>query len=190
MLTDLILDGATRAEVARSRWLLRQSGCEGTLVAGLRQAIAGAVRVQEHKSVLNALALAAWRTYDRLLRWAWFQHAVLIVFVGQALVGLGTTVAVGWAALNGGDQGAPATLVSSSASLACALFGMARLRQSRLDAYRWFERSLLISVFFTQVILFWEDQLAALWGLAWSLVLLTALRFLIRQEAARVVTEH
>jgi hypothetical protein len=190
MLTDLILDGATRAEVARSRWLLRQSACEGTLADGLREAIAGAVRVQEHKSVWNTIALWAWRSYDRLLRWRWFQRAILVIFVGQALFGLATTLGVAWETLSGGEQGTPAMLVSSSASLACALFGVARLRQSRLDAYRWFERSLLISIFFTQVILFWQDQLAALWGLGWSLVLLTALRFLIRQETARTVTER
>jgi hypothetical protein len=192
MLTDLILDGATRAEVARSRWLLRRSACEGALADGLRQAIAGAVRVQERKSVLNSLTLAAWRTYDRLLRWAWFQRAILVVFVGQAVVGLLTILAVGWAELSGAFpvDVSPATLVSSSASLACALVGMARLPNSRLDAYRWFERSVLISVFFTQVALFWETQFAALGGLAWYLVLLVALRYLIRQETARIVTER
>ncbi|MBV9596702.1 MAG: hypothetical protein JOZ87_07550 [Chloroflexi bacterium] len=190
MLTDLILDGATRAEVARTRWLLRHSACEGTLVDGLRLAIAGAVRVQERKSALNTITLSAWRTYDRLLRWRLFQHAVLVVFVGQAVFGLVATLVVGWQTLSGGGQQAPTTLISSSASLACALLGLARLSRSRLDAYRWFERSLLISVFFTQVILFWQDQLAALWGLGWALVLLTVLRFMIRQEAARTVTER
>jgi hypothetical protein len=83
----------------------------------------------------------------------------------------------------------PATLVSSSAALACALVGMAYLPRSRLEAYRWFERSVLISVFFTQVFLFWDAQLAALGGLAWYLVLLVGLRYLIRQEMGRIVTE-
>jgi hypothetical protein len=192
MLTDLILDGATRGEVARARWLLRHSGCEGALADGLRQAIDGAVRVQEHRSALNAVALWAWRTYDRLLRWAWFQRAILLVFVGQAVVGLATLAVIAWTTLNGAlmVNVSPASLVSSAASLACALIGMARLPRSRLQAYRWFERSVLISVFFTQVILFWDAQLAALGGLVWYLVLLVVLRFLIRQETARIVTER
>jgi len=192
MLTDLILDGATRAEVARSRWLLRHSACEGPVADGLLQAIAGAVRAQERKSFLNSITLAAWRAYDQLLRWAWFQRAILVVFVGQAVVGLGTLMVIAWAELSGAfpvDVSA-ATLVSSSASLACALFGMARLPNSRLDAYRWFERSVLISVFFTQVTLFWDAQFAALGGLFWYLVLLAVLRYLIRQETARIVTER
>ena len=69
---------------------------------------------------------------------------------------------------------------------ACVLIGLARLPQSRLDAYRWFERGVLISVFFTQVILFRQDQLAAVGGLLWDLALLTVLRFLLHQEEARV----
>jgi hypothetical protein len=192
MVTELILDGATRAEVARARWLLRHSYSEGTLVEGLRLAIAGAVRVHERKTVLNRFTVSAWRTYDRLLRWRWFQRAILVVFVGQALAGLASLIAISWTMLSGvlDVDISPATLVSSAASLACALFGMARLPSSRLEAYRWFERSVLISVLFTQVLLFWEDQFAALGGLVWYLCLLVVLRFLIRQEAARIVTEH
>src|SRR5262249_1887035 len=125
MLSDLILDGATRAEVARARWLLRRSAYEGALADGLRQAFAGAVRAQERKSPLNALALSAWRLYDRLLRWRWFQRAVLIVFVGQAVAGLVATLAVVWSTFNGAAQTTtPALLVSSSASLVCALIGV------------------------------------------------------------------
>jgi hypothetical protein len=65
-----------------------------------------------------------------------------------------------------------------------------RLPSSRLDAYRWFERSVLVSIFFTQVVLFWHDQLAALGGLFWNLVLLAVLRFLIHQELVRSVTQR
>jgi hypothetical protein len=192
MLTDLILDGATRGEVARARWLLRHSACEGTLADGLRQAISGAVRAQERRSVLNAITLWAWRTYDRLLRWAWFQRAILLVFVGQALVGLVTLSIAGWATVSGAFDidVPPATLVSSAASLVCALWGMVLLPRSRLQAYRWFERSVLISVFFTQVLLFWDAQFAALGGLVWYLILLAVLRYLIRQEMGRIVTER
>jgi hypothetical protein len=191
MLTDLILDGATRAEVARARWLLRHSGCEGPLTDGLQEAIAGAVRAQERKSTLNALTLWAWRTYDRLLRWDWFQRVVLVVFVGQAVVGLVSISIAAWGTVSGAFdvEIPPLTLVSSSASLACSLIGMALLPRSRLRAYRWFERSVLISIFFTQVLLFWESQFAALGGLVWYLVLLAVLRYLIREEMSRIVTE-
>src|SRR2546430_1402663 len=70
-------------------------------------------------------------------------------------------------------------------SLAFNVLGVARLRSSRLAAYRWLERSVLVSILFGQVLLFWQDQLAAVGSLAWNLVLLAALRYVIRQEYAR-----
>jgi hypothetical protein len=75
--------------------------------------------------------------------------------------------------------------VASSVSLVFVLIGVMRLPRSRLDAYRWLERGVLISVLITQVLIFWQDQLAALGGLLWDLLLLTALRFLLKQEEAR-----
>jgi hypothetical protein len=63
--------------------------------------------------------------------------------------------------------------------------GAAHLRRSRLGAYRWLERSVL----FGQVLLFWQDQLAAMVQLVWSLLLLAALRYAIRQEGARLGLE-
>jgi len=187
MLREVILGGATRAEVVRARRLLDRSGSEGPLADGLREAIVGATRAPERVSRIANLATWAWRTYDRLLEWPWFQRAIWFVFVAQALIGLVAAMAVGWAALH--DTGMPlrqqTTLATSLISLGLVLIGVARLPRSRLAAYRRFERSVLISVFFTQVIVFWQDQLAALGGLLWDLALLTTLRFLIRQEEAR-----
>jgi hypothetical protein len=189
ILVDVILGGATRAELARMRWLLRRSGEHSPMVEALEQAMASATRAREQRSPLNGVAISAWRTYDHLLRWRWFQRVLWMVFVGQAVLGLVTTVAVGLAAMSGAER-LPATVVSSTLSLGLTVVGVVRLPNSRLAAYRWFERGVLISVFFTQVIMFWQDQLTALGGLLWDLVLLAVLRFLIRQEGARIVTER
>lgn len=191
MLVDVILGGATRAELARTRWLLMRSGNHGPIAQALYDAIAGATRAHEQRSRISRIAASAWRTYDRLLLWPWFQRALWLFFVAQAVLGLIATIAVGWAAMRGVPaEAAPATLLTSSVSLALIVVGVMWLPRSRLAAYRWFERGVLISVFFTQVIMFWQDQLTALGGLLWDLVLLSALRFLIRQESARNVTEH
>jgi hypothetical protein len=178
MLREVVMGGATRAEVVRARRLLDRSGFEGPLADGLREAIEGAAR--------------AWRTYDRLVEWHWFQRAVWLIFVVQALLGVVTVMIVGWEALhdNGPPVGQQLTLGTTLLSLGLVLIGVARLPRSRLEAYRWFERSVLISVFFTQVIVFWQDQLAALGGLLWDLALLTTLRFLIRQEEARTALDQ
>jgi len=189
ILVDVILGGATRAELGRMRWLLRRSGDHGPIAEALEQAMAGATRVREERSLLSGVAVSAWRAYDHLLRWQWFSRALWLVFVGQAVLGLITTTILGVAAISGAER-LPATLASSTLTLALTVVGVVRLPQSRLAAYRWFERGVLVSVFFTQVIVFWQDQLTALGGLFWDLVLLSLLRFLIRQEGARVVTER
>ncbi|MGI9148263.1 MAG: hypothetical protein ACR2IK_17200 [Chloroflexota bacterium] len=191
MLREVILGGATRAEVVRARRLLDRSGAEGALADGIREAIVGATRAPERVSRLASVAAWAWSTYDWLLAWRWFHRAIWLGFVAQAVIGLFAVVAVGWAALQ--PTAAPlaqqSTLLTSLLSLGLVVVGVGRLPTSRLDAYRWFERSVLISVFFTRVIIFWQDQLAALGGLLWDLVLLTTLRFLLRQEDARVSAE-
>lgn len=188
-LVDVILGGATRAELARMRLLLRKSADHGPLAEALRDALAGATRAAEHQAPWHGITVSAWKTYDRLLSWKWFHRALWLVFVGQSVGGVLTTAAIGLARMNGTLESVPTTLLSSSVSLAMTIVGVSYLPRSRVAAYRWFEHGVLVSVLFTQVILFWQDQLTALGGLCLDLVLLGALRYLIRQESARTVTE-
>jgi hypothetical protein len=191
MLREVILGGATRAEVVRARRLLDRSGFEGPLADGLRAAIDSASRATERPSRIAAVAAFAWRTYDRLLEWPWFHRAIWIIFVVQAVVGLIAAIAVGWATVHTGVPPLQlSTLTASSISLGLVLIGVIRLPTSRLDAYRWFERGVLVSVLITQVLIFWQDQLTGLGGLVWDLALLSALRFLEKQEEARIGLKH
>ena len=83
-----------------------------------------------------------------------------------------------------GLVGSAASALSALLSLALAMLGVAHLRRSRLVAYRWLERSVLVSLLLGQVLLFWQHQLGAMVELGWNLLLLGALRFAIRQEEA------
>jgi len=191
MLREIILGGATRAEVVRARRLLDRSEFEGPLADGLRATIDSASRAPEQVSAIAVAARFAWRTYDHLLEWPWFHRAIWVIFVSQAILGLIAAIAVGWETMAYDTPPLqPGTLASSVVSLGLVLIGVVRLPRSRLDAYRWFERGVLVSVLITQVIIFWQDQLAALGGLVWDLALLTALRFLVKQEEARIVLKR
>ncbi len=75
-----------------------------------------------------------------------------------------------------------AQFLSSFASAIFVLIGMALLRKSRLTAFRMFERAILISIFFTQVFVFYEEQFSGLVGLAIDLLILIALSFMIEME--------
>ena len=191
LVREVVSGGATRANLVRARRLIDLSCNDDAVANGLREAISGAGQAHEQRSLVERTVVSAWRTYDRLLAWPWFHRAILVVFLGQAVLGLIGTIAL--AAVSMGGREVPvggAQLAASLLSMALAVVGVARLRTSRLDAFRWFERSVLISVFFTQVLTFWQDQLSALGGLIVDLVLLAALRYLIHQESARIVTEH
>src|SRR5579859_4894687 len=96
MLREVVLGGATRAEVVRARRLLDRSGVEGPLADGLRAALDGATRAPEQVSFVASTAAWAWRVYDRLLDWPWFQRAILLVFVTQSVLGLAAAIAIGW----------------------------------------------------------------------------------------------
>jgi hypothetical protein len=62
------------------------------------------------------------------------------------------------------------------------LGGITRIRRSRLFAYRMFERSILVSIFLSQVFAFYKEQFSALLGLVFNVAVLIALRFMIERE--------
>jgi hypothetical protein len=81
-----------------------------------------------------------------------------------------------------------ASVATSLGSLLLVLISVFYLPRQRVSAYHWFERSLLVAILVTQVMLFWQDQFAALGGLFLNLVLLVLVRSMIGLEAARGVS--
>ena len=78
-----------------------------------------------------------------------------------------------------------AELISSLSSAAFVFWGIVLLRRSKLLAFTMFERSVLVSIFITQVFMFYQDQFAALVGLLFNLILLALLRYMIEREKVR-----
>ena len=63
------------------------------------------------------------------------------------------------------------------------LVGLLRLRQGRtLEAYRWFDRSLLVEIFVGQVFAYIDHSFIATWGFLVCIVLLISVRFMEREE--------
>jgi uncharacterized membrane protein len=61
--------------------------------------------------------------------------------------------------------------------------GIARLAAGdRLDAYRWFDRALLVQIFISQVFAFVVSQFQAVFGLGVAILLLITIRYMIRGE--------
>jgi hypothetical protein len=60
--------------------------------------------------------------------------------------------------------------------------GIFTLPRSRLQAYMMFRRAILVSIFFIQVLSFYEQQILALLGLIINILILIALRYMIKHE--------
>jgi hypothetical protein len=81
--------------------------------------------------------------------------------------------------LNGFDWAGIAFSLLSGFFVLCGVWSV---RRSRLLAYRMFERSILVSIFLSQVFAFYKEQFSALLGLLLNIVILLALRFMIERE--------
>jgi hypothetical protein len=75
-------------------------------------------------------------------------------------------------------------LGSSLLSGVFVALGVLRIRTDRLGAFRMFQRSILVSIFLTQVFMFYQRQWDALLALAFNLLVFLALRFMIERERA------
>ena len=83
-----------------------------------------------------------------------------------------------------------AVTLSSIVAGLLMLVGLVRIRHSRVAAYRWFERGILVQIFVTQVFEFAQQQLAGVLGLAFNLLLWVAIRSMIRAEVEQELVER
>jgi hypothetical protein len=201
LLTDLVQYGSKRDRQLILH-LMDQSRIGEPLTGDIRTIVGNVeIHAESNPSVVTRFGEHAWSFYDRLIAWPLLHWTLLIVFPIQAALGALATVFPGantevmrlagvrlFEPLAANPLLAHLATLSAVVSFVLVLFGVARLRHSRLSAYRWFERSVLVAIFFTQVLLFWQDQLSAIGGLAWNLFLFSVLRFLISQEEARTGT--
>jgi hypothetical protein len=154
-------------------------------------------------SRLASIVTALHRWSDDVVEAPWFTRVVIATFLLQALlsvVEIAAILALGaaWRVAGSGEWVNRAThgagglsavawiaIGSALASSVFVLLGVAVLRTERARAYRMFERSLLISIFVTQVFVFYEAQFAAAVVLAVDLPLLAGLQYMLAREVTR-----
>jgi hypothetical protein len=134
------------------------------------------------------------RGYRRLVGRAWFERLVVAVFVAVSLVALVQAVrrvaelaeTPEWSlhtiATNAQQFARTGSLVASLVVGGLVVVGIAVLRRSRLEAYRWFLRATLVSIFIGQVFAFYLQQLEALVALAIGVLFWVTLRYTIHEE--------
>ncbi len=82
-----------------------------------------------------------------------------------------------------------AHFVFTSVSGIITVVGLLIMTVSRLRAYHIFRLSILVSIFLTQVLAFYQSQFLALAGLIVNILILLALRYMINNEETRL-TQH
>ena len=195
---DVVADATVRdlneREKREALALLSRAGAH-PLVAPLRELIERAPPGPEiPPSRFSRLAASARRRYERECKQRWFKRTVVGVigtFASLQVLAVLLVAAGGIAALAGADVtvrvGSTVDQIGETASNlvagGLAFIGLVRLRAGRrLDAYRWFDRSLLVAIFVGQVFAYINQSFIATWGFLVCVLLLVTVRFMAREE--------
>ncbi|MDP3879964.1 MAG: hypothetical protein Q8Q07_06655 [Dehalococcoidales bacterium] len=114
--------------------------------------------------------------------------------IGIAVSIVIVSILISWAIV-GNLKGMPlsiidwAQLVFPGISGTLIAMGILTLPRSRLEAYLLFRWAILVSIFFTQVLSFYEQQILALLGLALNILILIALRYMVTHEHLKVKSQ-
>lgn len=118
----------------------------------------------------------------RILATPRFIPAVMIFFVCISLVQFAAIL--GW--INPGwmpmRNVSGLSLAGAFSSSVLVLTGLLVMRSSRIKAVRWFKRAILVNIFVTQVFLFYQSQLMAMWGLIIDLLIYVCIDYYLRNH--------
>jgi hypothetical protein len=127
-------------------------------------------------------------TYETVMASPWAERALTVGVVAYAVlavvgVGLVALAAAGSAGASDASIGAEVIQVGSTITGAVLIArGVVSLPSSRVVAYHWFIRGVLVWILISQVFVFYSSQLAGLGGLVIDLVAYGSLRFAIIRE--------
>lgn len=74
------------------------------------------------------------------------------------------------------------SLVGGFSSSVLVITGLLVLKSSRNKAVHWFKRAILVNIFVTQVFLFYQSQLTAIWGLIINLLVYSCIDYYLRHH--------
>ena len=144
--------------------------------------------VADHDSLVEIVRQRIALLYERIMGAPGADTALVvgvIVYAGLAVLGVGFLAV---ARPNGTTQSDVTSVAQVGSTIVGALLigrgALAMVRSSRLDAYHWFLRGLLVWILVTQVFVFYSSELGGLAGLVVDLVAYGGLRYAIGREQA------
>jgi hypothetical protein len=138
-------------------------------------------------SVLTRGRNAATSLYQRVVHSRQFARFIIAGLTVYALFFVGYLLVLVLSSTRQGNNGATSSVeaclwLSSAVAGVLLVIGTLTLRHSRLQAYHWFRRSILVSLLLVDVFAFYFEQLGALGGVVVHLVILAVLNALIAAE--------
>jgi hypothetical protein len=185
---ELLKEAAIRdldsSERRRALQLLDLADQSDPMVAPLREVIQEADAAPAREPVaIESAALRMRDFYLRIVSRPRFVIVLGLVFCGLALAALAEVVAL---VATGNRHLSLIELLSLGSSVTSGVFaalGVVQLRRGhRMQAYRMFDRSLLVTIFVTQVFAFAHSEFSAVFGLAPYLLIWATLRYVIGLE--------
>jgi hypothetical protein len=172
---------------ARIRQLLELADPKAALTRLAQQHLAELPTAVEHERRGAIIYRRLANGYEELMKNAWAERVLIVgvvAYAAAAVVGV-ALIATSTPANGTGDTStvaAIAQLLSTIAGAACVGLGVVRLASSRVAAYHWFMRGLLVWILITQMFVFYSSQLAGLGGLMVDLIAYGSLRFALTRE--------
>jgi hypothetical protein len=190
---DVLEPGARGALDNRARALglslLARADPADPLVPALRAWVAHRPAGHVTETALDRLEALGTRLYASAIANPLFERAfiaIMAVYAAAAVTGALTLVVP----LGSGAGSSAATVsgvghtVSAVAGALLVLRGVPELRRSRVAAYRWFRRGVLVWILVTQVFVFYVSQLAGVAGLGLHVLTYAVLTYMLSHERA------
>lgn len=204
---EVVLHDLDAEEKNRALSYLAQANPEAPLVKSLIRLLEGTrVVPASHPGIFKRIKHNFRKYYHKFTQLPGFPIAIVIFFLSQLGIKLGYVIVLVFFKGLGFEQIVDVQIFSRLsdrldnltfiewAELASSLFsglfvllGAINIYRSRLVAFKMFERSILVSIFLTQVFIFYKEQFVALVGLIFNLLILLALRYVIHKEASKIV---
>jgi hypothetical protein len=181
------IEPGDRLRIRRLLEFADSSSARTRLIGQYLDAVPG---VAEREGRIESIRRRLAEVYASLMATRWAGRGLVILVAGYAVVTVaGVALVAGSTGSDGRDQTAGVVigveLLSTVAGAALVARGLLSLRSSRMAAYRWFMRGLLVWLLITQVFVFYSSQLAGTGGLVVDLIAYGRLRFALTREGAR-----
>ena len=153
----------------------------------IQQFLADQPKASVHVNWLARIRVRLGEAYERVMANPLAEPALTVLVVGYAILAVASVGVIVATSHADPSSGGPtisglAQLLSTVAGAALVGLGVVILPRSRIGAFRWMERGVLVWILVTQVFVFYSSQLAGLSGLVVDLAVYAGLRFAIGRE--------